>query len=75
MIQVLSSGCSRQDLAEQASGVIGAVLQGRNSAVLSMGQPAVGKPHTLLGDDPNDPGVDSSSSGMLLSAMQVYVQR
>ena len=73
MMQVLSSDCSQQDLAEQASGVIEAVLQGRNSVVLAMGQPAFGKPHTLLGVDPNDPEVDSSSSGML-AAMHVYIQ-
>lgn len=63
--QVLPSSCSQQELAEQASGVIEAVLQGRNSVVLAMGQPAFGKPHTLLGDDPNDPEADSSSLGML----------
>lgn len=74
VIQVLTSGCSQQDLAEQASGVVEAVLQGRNCVVLAMGQPAFGKAHTLLGEDPNDPEVDSASPGML-PAMHVFVQR
>lgn len=62
---MLPSSCSQQELAEEASGVIEAVLQGRNSVVLAMGQPAFGKPHTLLGEDPNDPQAVSSSLGML----------
>ena len=62
IIQVLASNCSQQDVAEQASGVVEAVLQGRNSVVLAMGQP--GK---LLGDDPNDPEADSTSPGNLFA--------
>lgn len=74
VIQVLTSGCSQQDLAEQASGVVEAVLQGRNSVVLAMGQPAFGRAHTLLEEDQNDPEVDSSSPGML-PAMHIHAQR
>ena len=63
LLQVLASDCSQQDLVQQASGVIQAVLQGRNSVVLAMGPPASGKPNTLFAEDPNDPEADSSSQG------------
>ena len=61
--QVLASDCSQQELGEQASGVVQAVLQGRNSVVLAMGQPAFGMSHTLLGHDPHAPQTQSSSPG------------
>lgn len=61
--QVLASDCSQQELGEQASGVVQAVLQGRNSVVLAMGQPASAMSHTLLGHAPNDSQTQSSSPG------------
>lgn len=61
--QVLASDSSPQELGEQAAGVIQAVLQGRNSVVVAMGQPASAKSHTLLGHDPTDPQASSSSPG------------
>ena len=65
VFQVLASDCIQQDLAKQASGVIEAVLQGRNSVVLAMGQPAFGKPSTLFGEGLDDPDAEGSSLGTL----------
>ena len=62
--QVLLDDCTTQDLAEQASGVVQAVLQGRNSAVLALGQPGSGKTHTLLSSDLHDVHASSSAGGV-----------
>jgi len=59
-LQVLLEDCSDADVAEQASGVVEAVLQGRNSVVLALGQAGSGKSHTMLGGALHD--VDASSS-------------
>lgn len=59
-VQVLLEDCSEADVAEQASGVVEAVLQGRNSLVLALGQAGSGKSHTMLGGALHD--VDASSS-------------
>lgn len=62
--QVLLGDCSTQALAGQASGVIQAVLQGRNSAVLALGQLGSGKTHTLLSSDLHDVHASSSAGGV-----------
>ncbi len=59
--QVLSEDCSEADVAEQASGVVEAVLQGRNSMVLALGQAGSGKSHTMLGGALHDADVSSST--------------
>lgn len=59
-LQVLLEDCSDADVAEQASGVVEAVLQGRNSVVLALGQAGSGKSHTMLGGALHE--VDASSS-------------
>ncbi|KAL0034861.1 hypothetical protein WJX77_010604 [Trebouxia sp. C0004] len=58
--QVLLEDCCEADVAQQASGVVEAVLQGRNSVVLALGQAGSGKSHTMLGGALHD--VDASSS-------------
>ncbi len=60
-LQVLLEDCSEADVAEQASGVVEAVLQGRNSVVLALGQAGSGKSHTMLGGALH--GDASSSTG------------
>lgn len=62
-LQVLLEDCSEADVAEQASGVVEAVLQGRNSVVLALGQASSGKSHTMLGGGGGAlHNVDASSS-------------
>ena len=61
---MLLGDCSTQDLAQQTSGVIQAVLQGRNSAVLALGQPGSGKTHTLFSSDLHDSHASSSAGGV-----------
>lgn len=73
--QVLASDCSQQDLGEQASGVVQAVLQGRNSVVLAMGQPASGTSHTLLGNGPSDAQPQSSSPGKRGDTVRLHIAR
>lgn len=75
-MQVLASSCDQQDLAGQASGVVEAVLRGRNSVVLALGQSGSGKTHSLLGDDPHDPEASSSSSGdnPLTLIIEIYLE-
>ena len=55
MVQVLLGDCSNSDLTQQAEGVVEAVLQGRNSAVVALGQAGSGKSHTMFGFSPQDP--------------------
>jgi len=71
-VQVLLGDCSQEEVAEQATGVIEAVLQGRNSVVLALGQAGSGKSHTMLGNDPGDPDSTSTSGGLLLSGHNNY---
>lgn len=58
---MLLEDCSEADVAEQVSGVIQAVLQGRNSVVLALGQAGSGKSHTMLGGALDDEDVSSST--------------
>ncbi len=59
--QVLLEDCSEADVAEQASGVVEGVLQGRNSVVLALGQAGSGKSHTLLGGALHDQDASSNT--------------
>lgn len=66
--QVLLGDCSPEAVTEQAAGVVEAVLQGRNSVVMAMGQAGSNKTHTLLGADPGDLEASSSTGNTRLPA-------
>ncbi|KAL0028659.1 hypothetical protein WJX79_008659 [Trebouxia sp. C0005] len=75
--QVLLEDCSEADVAEQVSGVIQAVLQGRNSVVLALGQAGSGKSHTMLGGALDDEDVSSSTgvSTTLVESLFLEIQQ
>ncbi|KAL0051815.1 hypothetical protein WJX82_002647 [Trebouxia sp. C0006] len=75
--QVLLEDCSEADVAEQASGVVEGVLQGRNSVVLALGQAGSGKSHTLLGGALHDQDASSNTglSTTLVESLFLEIQQ
>lgn len=66
---MLSEDSIPEEVAGEAEGLLEAVLQGRNSVVLALGQSGSGKTHTMAGDISPLDRTRTRITGKLASAM------